>query len=64
MGVDLGTHKEGLEAVRRRGRVSGRLPAVSRAQKVKVGRMRDEEHRPLAEVARLSGVSVRTVRQA
>jgi DNA invertase Pin-like site-specific DNA recombinase len=38
--------KEGLEAARKRGRVGGRPPALSAAQKAEVRRMRDEELRP------------------
>lgn len=37
--------KEGFEAARKRGRVGGRPPALSHAQKAEVRRMRDEEHR-------------------
>lgn len=56
--------KEGLQAARKRGRVGGRPPALSAAQRVEVCRMRDQEHRPLAEIARLFRVSVKTVRRA
>lgn len=56
--------REGLEAARRRGRVGGRPPALSPAQKAEVRRMRDEELRPLAEIARLFRVSVKTIRRA
>lgn len=56
--------KEGLEAARRRGRVGGRPPALSAAQKVEVRRMRDQELRPLPEIANLFRVSVKTVRRA
>ena len=56
--------KEGLESARKRGRIGGRPPALSSAQKVEVRRMRDEENRPAPEVARLFGVSERTVRRA
>ena len=56
--------KEGLDAARRRGRVGGRPPALSSAQKAEVRRMRDEELRPLPEVAQLFRVSVKTVRRA
>ena len=56
--------KEGLEAARRRGRVGGRPPALSNAQKAEVRRMRDEELRPLPEIAQLFRVSVKTVRRA
>ena len=53
--------REGLEAARKRGRVGGRPPALSPAQKVEVRRMRDEEQRPLGEIARLFKVSVKTI---
>lgn len=56
--------REGLEAARRRGRVGGRPPALSVAQKAEVRRMRDDELRPLPEIAQLFRVSVKTVRRA
>ena len=56
--------KEGLEAARRRGRVGGRPPALSAAQKVEVRRMRDHEMRPLPEIAQLFRVSAKTIRRA
>jgi len=56
--------REGLDAARKRGRVGGRPPALSPAQKDEAIRMRDQEHRPLAEIARLFKVSVKTVRRA
>jgi DNA invertase Pin-like site-specific DNA recombinase len=56
--------REGLEAARRRGRVGGRPPALSPAQKAEVRRMRDEELRPLAEIAQLFRVSTKTIRRA
>ena len=56
--------KEGLEAARKRGRVGGRPPALSAAQKSEVRKMRDEELRPLPEIAQLFRISVRTVRRA
>ena len=55
--------KEGLEAARKRGRVGGRPPALSPAQKVEVKRMRDEDHRPIPEIAALFKVSDKTVRR-
>ena len=54
---------EGLAAARKRGRVGGSPPALTAAQKVEVRRMRDDEHRSVAEIARLFGVSQRTVRR-
>lgn len=56
--------REGLDAARRRGRVGGRPPALSSAQRVEVRRMRDEELRPLPEIAQLFRVSVKTIRRA
>ena len=56
--------KEGLEAARKRGRVGGRPPALSTAQKAEVRRMRDEELRPLPEIAQLFRVSAKTIRRA
>ena len=53
--------KEGLEAARKRGRVGGRPPALSKEQKVEVRRMRDVEQRPITEIARIFGVSRQTV---
>jgi len=55
--------KEGLEAARKRGRVRGRPPALSTAQKAEVKRMRDEERRPIPEIAGLFKVSAKTVRR-
>ena len=56
--------REGLEAARRRGRIGGRPPALSAAQKVEVRRMRDEERRPLSDIALLFEVSTKTVSRA
>lgn len=56
--------KEGLDAARKRGRVGGRPPALSATQRVEVRRMRDEELRPLPEIAQLFRVSVKTIRRA
>ncbi len=56
--------REGLEAARRRGRVWGRPPALSPSQKEEARRMRDEERRPLSEIAGLFRVSAKTVRRA
>lgn len=55
--------REGLEAARKRGRVGGRPPALSAAQKVEVKRMRDVEMRPIPEIAALFKVSVKTIRR-
>lgn len=56
--------REGLIAARKRGSVGGRPPALSLAQRDEVRRMRDDEHRPLADIGRLFNVSVKTVRRA
>ena len=56
--------REGLAAARARGRIGGRPPALSPAQKAEVRRMRDTEHRPLPEIAALFRVSVKTIRRA
>ena len=56
--------REGLEAARKRGRVGGRPPALSPAQRIEVKRMRDEEHRPIPEIAALFKVSEKTIRRA
>lgn len=56
--------KEGLQAARARGRVGGRPPALTTAQKTEARRMRDDEHRSISEIARLFKVSERTVRRA
>ncbi len=55
--------KEGVEAARKRGRVGGRPPALSPAQKIEVRRMRDEEGRPIPEIAALFAVSDKTIRR-
>ena len=55
--------REGLEAAKKRGRVGGRPPALSVAQRDEVRRMRDEEGRRLTEIAQLFRVSVKTVRR-
>ena len=56
--------REGLDAARKRGRVGGRPPSLSPAQKVEVRRIRDEEQRPIAAIAQLFKVSGKTVRRA
>lgn len=55
--------REGLEAAKKRGRVGGRPPALSPAQRDEVCRMRDEEGRRLSEIAQLFRVSVKTIRR-
>lgn len=56
--------REGLEAARRRGRVGGRPPALTPAQREEARRMRDDEGRSVTEVARLFRVSPQTIRRA
>lgn len=56
--------KEGLEASRRRGRVGGRPRALTARQKVEVLSMRDEEGKPIGEIAALFKISESTVRRA
>ena len=55
--------KEGLAAARKRGRIGGRPPALSPLQKVEVRRMRDDEGRPLPEIALIFDVSIKTIRR-
>lgn len=56
--------REGLESARQRGRVGGRPPALSPAQRIAVRRMRDDEQRSVAEIAAIFKVSTKTVRRA
>lgn len=56
--------REGLQAAKARGRVGGRPPALSPSQRQEVRRMRDDEGRSTAEIARLFEVSTQTVRRA
>ena len=56
--------REGLAAARRRGRVGGRPPALSPEQKSEVRRLRDDDRRSIAELARLFRVSQNTIRRA
>jgi len=56
--------REGLASARKRGRIGGRPPALTAAQKDEVRRMRDEEQRAISEIALLFKVSERTVRRA
>lgn len=55
--------REGLQAARLRGRIGGRPPALTAAQKAEARRMRDEEGRSVAEIAQLFKVSQQTVRR-
>lgn len=54
---------EGLAAARKRGKIGGRPRALSTAQADEVRRMRDEEARPINEIAGLFNVSTKTVRR-
>ena len=56
--------REGLAAARKAGRVGGRPAALSAQQRAEVRRMRDEDGRSIADLARLFGVSPNTVRRA
>ncbi len=56
--------REGLAAARKVGRIGGRPPALSRQQRGEVRRLRDDEGRRIAEIARLFDVSPNTVRRA
>ncbi len=53
--------KEGLAAARKRGRIGGRPPALSDDARVEIKRMRDQDHRPIAEIARAFKVSRSTI---
>ncbi|SMY08081.1 recombinase family protein [Flavimaricola marinus] len=55
---------EGLAAARKRGRVGGRPTALTAEQRLEVRRMRDEDNRPVTEIARLFGVSRQTIMRA
>ncbi|ETW11020.1 site-specific recombinase [Roseivivax marinus] len=56
--------REGLASARKVGRIGGRPPALSRQQREEVRRLRDEEGRRVADIARLFEVSPNTVRRA
>ena len=56
--------REGLDAARKRGRVGGRPPVLSPSQRAEARRMRDEELRPMGEIAALFRVSAKTIRRA
>lgn len=56
--------REGLFAARKAGRIGGRPPALSSQQRQEVCRLRDEEGRRIAEIARLFNVSPNTIRRA
>ena len=56
--------REELAAARKARRIGGRPPALSRQQRDEVRRLRDEEGRRIAEIARLFDVSPNTVRRA
>ena len=56
--------REGLASARKLGRIGGRPPALTHQQREEVRRLRDEEGRRVAEIARLFEVSPNTVRRA
>jgi len=56
--------REGLAAARKRGRIGGRPPALSEEAKTEIRRMRDRDHRTIAEIARAFGVSRSTIYRA
>ena len=56
--------REGLEAAKKRGRVGGRPPALTEAQKAEVRKMRADPERSISEIAALFRVSANTVRRA
>ena len=56
--------KEGLVAARKRGRIGGRPPALSSERRAEVRKMRDNDDRGVAELARLFKVSPNTIRRA
>ncbi|MBL4571467.1 MAG: recombinase family protein [Gammaproteobacteria bacterium] len=56
--------KEGLASARKRGRIGGRPPALSAERRAEVRRMRDEDGRGIAELARIFTVSPNTIRRA
>ena len=53
--------REGLAAARKRGRIGGRPRALSDEAKTEIRRMRDQDHRPIAEIARAFKVSRSTI---
>ncbi len=56
--------REGLAAARKRGRVGGRPRALTPEQQKEVQKLRDQELRPIGEIASLFKVSTKTVRRA
>jgi DNA invertase Pin-like site-specific DNA recombinase len=53
--------REGLAAARKRGRIGGRPKVLSDEAKIEVRRMRDQDHRPISEIARAFKVSRSTI---
>ncbi len=53
--------REGLAAARKRGRIGGRPSVLSDEAKIEVRRMRDKDHRSIAEIARAFEVSRSTI---
>lgn len=56
--------REGLAVPRKAGQIGGRPPALVPSQRSEVCRIRDEDGRRIAEIARFFGVSPNTVRRA
>ena len=56
--------KEGLAAAKKRGRVGGRPRALSIEAKAELRRMRDVEHRPINEIAKVFKISRTTIYRA
>ena len=56
--------KEGLAAARRRGRIGGRPQVLNHDQRAEVRKLRDEDSRPVSEIARIFKVSRQTIMRA
>ena len=57
-------HLDAQTAARKRGRIGGRPTALSSERRAEVARMRDQEGRGIAKLARLFEVSPNTIRRA
>ena len=55
--------REGLATARKHGRIGGRPPALSAERRAEVRRLRDQEGRSIAELARIFQVSPNTIRR-
>ena len=53
--------REGLAAARKRGRVGGRPQVLSEEAKAEIRRMRDQDYRPISDIARAFSVSRSTI---